>query len=81
MVSLAYLRSLVLLSFVLGFALMWMTGVRNLVLFPVLWAATGFIILVIAVRFAPYVVPPRLVTSNPEQITTLGLGGGETHPD
>jgi hypothetical protein len=77
------MRGLFFFSGVLGFALVWMTGVRNLLFSPLLGAANWFITFVIAVRFAPYVVPPRLVTSNPEpeQFIKLGLGGGGTRRD
>jgi hypothetical protein len=78
-----YTSSIVLLSFLLGFALSWQIGgLRECVFGIVRWAAllfylpVGFVLLTVLVRFVPYLVSPNLVVARrQDQITTLDLTG------
>src|SRR5258708_3048612 len=80
-VSLLYLRSLVVLSGLLGYALAWkasricppsyMFGIPTL--FLVLWAPIGYLFLIVLVRVVPFLVKPKLVLEWPSEFTTLGL--------
>jgi len=75
-VSTAYQRGVNLVSAVVGFLLVWIRGVRNPVLFTMLWVPTALVILAVVLRIAPIVVPPVLVVGRPSNLTTLGLGSG-----
>jgi hypothetical protein len=75
-VSTAYQRGVNLFSAVVGFLLVWIGGVRNSVLFSMLWVPTALVILAVVLRIAPIVVPPVLVVGRPSNLTTLGLGSG-----
>jgi hypothetical protein len=80
-VSLAYLRSLGVLSVLLGYALAWeasrifppsyLFGIPTL--FLVLWAPIGYLSLVVLVRVVPFLVKPKLVLEWPSEFTTLNL--------
>jgi hypothetical protein len=80
-VSLPYLRSLVALSCLLGYALAWeasrifppsyLFGIPTL--FLVLWAPIGFLSLSVLVRVVPFLIKPKLVLGWPSEFTTLGL--------
>lgn len=72
--SKAYLQTLVLLSCVLGFFLVWAAGIRSIVLISLLGLPTGFLLATIAVPIALWLIPPALVTSEVEHLTRLGLG-------
>src|SRR6266446_1792549 len=63
-----YVRTLVLLSFVIGFFLVWAAGVTNTVLFSLLWLPIGFLIGTLVVPAALHVLPPKLVTGDPGQV-------------
>jgi hypothetical protein len=80
-VSLLYLRSIVALSVLLGYALAWEA---NRILPPsyvfgiptpflVLWAPIGYLSGVVLVRVVPFLVRPKLVMEWPSEFTTLGL--------
>jgi len=56
-VSGAYGRALVLLSLVIGFFLVWIVGVRDMVHFCLFWLPTAFLVLTVVVRVAPFVLP------------------------
>jgi hypothetical protein len=79
-VSIVYLRGLAILCMPCAFFLLWMTGVRNVLVFPLLWLATWLLIFCIALRVAPFVIPPTLVTDYPEYLTTLGIGPKSKRP-
>jgi hypothetical protein len=72
-VSAAYSRVLVLLSAFSSLVLLWELGIRDarLLLFCL---PLGFIIMMVMVRTAPFVVPPRLyLGKQPSAITKLDL--------
>jgi hypothetical protein len=80
-VSLLYLRSLGVLSVLLGYALAWeasrifppfyLFGIPTL--FLVLWVPIGYLSLIVLVRVVPFLVRPKLVIEWPSEFTTLGL--------
>ena len=80
-VSLPYLRSLVVLSVLLGYALTWeasrifspsyLFGIPTL--FLVLWVPIGYLSLIVLVRVVPFFVKPKLVLEWPSEFTTLSL--------
>ena len=76
-VSSAYARGLVILSMMIGFLFLWIAGVRNPVRFCLFWTPAWLLILTVAVRVAPFLLPPTLVTREPGHVTTLGLGDVE----
>jgi hypothetical protein len=80
-VSLLYLRSLVVLSVLLGYALAWeasrlfppsyLFGIPTL--FLVLWVPIGYLSLIVLVRIVPFLVKPKLVLEWPSEFITLSL--------
>jgi hypothetical protein len=70
-VSVAYSRTLVLLSMITSLALLWTLGIRNLLL--LLFLPLGFVVLTIMVRLAPLVVSPRVYMGKPSTMTKLDL--------
>ncbi len=84
LVSLTYLRVLMLLSFLVAEISLWMADIRQLfyptmgVPFGFLASVSlgfpiGFLILTVLVRTAPRVVEPTLVSRDLDSLTTLGL--------
>jgi hypothetical protein len=61
----------------IGFLLVLLAGVRSTVYVSLFWLPTAFFVGMIAVRVAPFLVPPTLVAHKPRHITTLGLGDSE----
>ena len=84
LLSLGYVRVLMLVSFVVAQILLWVINVRQF-FYPILGVPFGFlasvslgfslafIILAVLVRTAPRVVEPRLVPCDPDPVTLLGL--------
>src|SRR2546428_2715200 len=84
LVSLTYLRVLMLLSFLAAEIVLWITNIRQL-FYPTLGVPFGFLasvslgfpvaflILTVLVRTAPRVVEPTLVPRDLDSLTTLGL--------
>jgi hypothetical protein len=70
----AYGRTLLLLSIMIAFLLLWMAGVRDVVRFCLFWIPTAFVVLTVAVRVAAPLLPPRLIVGQRGHINTLGLG-------
>jgi hypothetical protein len=80
-VSLPYLRLIVGLSVLLGYALAWearrifppsyLFGIPTL--FLVLWAPIGYLSGLVLVRVVPFLVKPKLVMEWPSEFITLGL--------
>jgi hypothetical protein len=84
-VSQVYWRVLGLLSVLAGYVLAWEIGIRGPRLcgiipwgFLLLWAPIGFIVLMLLVRIAPFVVKPTLIPRRPfeSHVTTLNLTPG-----
>jgi hypothetical protein len=88
-VSLLYTRVLGLISVLLGYALSWELTIPNLRYFfsgipwafYLLWMPIGFLVLVLLVRIAPFVVKPALVLRPPFDVylTSLNLSSGPNH--
>src|SRR5437667_4175334 len=88
LVSLAYVRVLMLLSFLAAEILLWTANAREL-FYPTLGVPFGFLasvalgfplaflILTVLVRTVPRVAEPTLVLRDPDSITTLGLSGND----
>jgi hypothetical protein len=85
-VSLLYLRVLMVVSFMIAFPLVWIAGVQNIefgcpAFTMLVWALLGFpsafLLWLIAMCVAPFLIPPTLVTHHPTYITTLGLANVE----
>jgi hypothetical protein len=84
LVSLTYLRVLMLLSFLAAESFLWITNIRQL-FYPTLGVPfgflasvsigfpLGFLILTVLVRTAPRVVEPTLVRRDLDSLTALGL--------
>jgi hypothetical protein len=66
LVSASYGRGLWAFTCLIGLFLVWIAGIRDIIFFPLLWAASWLPIFIVALRFAPFVVPPRLVKSIPQ---------------
>jgi DNA-directed RNA polymerase subunit RPC12/RpoP len=75
-VSPTYGRALVLISYLIGFFLVWVVGVRSIVRFCLFWTATTLVVLTIVIRVAPHLLRPTLIARQPGHMTTLGLGNG-----
>ena len=79
--SLLYLRSIVVIAFLLGYALAWemsricppsyIFGIPTL--FLLLWFPIGYLALVVIVRVVPFLVKPKLVLEWPSEFITLNL--------
>ena len=70
-----YARVLSVVSGLIGVVLMWELGFRVLNIFvfsPLVW----FLVLMVMVRVAVYIVPPRLELRDSGSFTTLGLTEG-----
>jgi hypothetical protein len=84
LVSVTYVRALMLLSFLAAEMLLWIANIREL-FYPTLGVPFGFLaavslgfplaflILTVLVRTAPRVVEPTLVSRDPDSFTRLGL--------
>lgn len=72
-VSPTYGRTLVLLSALIGFVLVWLIGARDLVRLSLFGLPTAFLVMTVLVRVVPHLVPPSLLLRGPEHSTTLGL--------
>ena len=70
---------LVIISAIVGFILVWLVGTGDALHFCLFWIPTAFVVLTVAVRVAPFVLPPMLIARRPRHVTTLGLG--ETEDD
>ena len=67
-----YLRILFIAAIAIGFALAWEARIRGVGLF--LWGLlAAFLVSIVLVRIAPYIVGPRFVLNDPEYVTTLSL--------
>ena len=70
--SLLYLRSLVLLSVLIGFVLTWQLGGPWAIL--LLYLPVGFVVLTVLVRIVPLIVhPPLVLRRSTNYLTTLDL--------
>jgi len=88
LVSLAYIRLLILLSFLAAEILLWIANARQL-FYPTLGlpfcflvsVALGFplafLILTVLVRTVPRVAEPTLILRDPDSVTTLDLSGND----
>lgn len=84
-VSLIYWRMLGLISVLAGYALAWGIGIRGPRLcgiipwgFLLLWMPIGFLVLMLLIRIAPYLVRPSIVLRRQFEsyLTTLDLSAG-----
>ena len=76
-VSATYVRTLALISIIVGLLFEWLAGVRNPVALSLFWIPPGYLVLAFALHVAPRLVPPELAGHEPGQVTTLGLGDGD----
>ncbi len=80
-VSEAYARTFVIISAIVGFILVWIVGVRDVVDFCLFWIPTAYSVLTVVARVAPFVWPPVLIAQRSSHITTLGLDTENDHHD
>jgi hypothetical protein len=76
-----YGRTLVLISIVLGFVAVWLSGVRDVMRFCLFWVPAAFGVLTLLVRVAPHLMPPTLTIGGNSQTTTLDLRNVEDDED
>ncbi len=75
-VSGIYVRTLVVLSALLGSLLVWAIGIRSIFSFCLVAPLALFPVLLIIIRVAPHVLRPTFALLKPGTFTTLRLGGG-----
>jgi hypothetical protein len=69
-------RTLFLLCYGIALALIWASGKRDMLRLSLYFLPTAFLILMIGVRVAPFVVGPIMLAGKPpSHITTLNLHG------
>jgi hypothetical protein len=79
-VSVAYGRALGLLSLLIAFCLVWLAGIRDLYRLGMIGCSMSFLALVVVLRTAPLLIPPKLVGRRQGGVTTLGLAQDDDAP-